>query len=129
MNPPSVDVVDMLESSDLGLVFATNLFVGHEPPTPDECVTVYDTPGGSPQLTMENSPYFYPTVSIRVRSMSYTRGFDLVNSIKEELHGLSHQLWNGSYYSVISCAQEPFHMDFDERKRPRFVVNFNIQRS
>lgn len=48
MNAPSVDIKDMLEAeSSLGLTFTSDLFVGHEPNTPDETVTIFDTPGVS----------------------------------------------------------------------------------
>ena len=111
MNAPSVDIKDILEAeSSLGLTFATNLFVGYEPPTPDECVTIFDTPG------------------FRVRSNSYTDGWDLIQDITTVLHGLSQETWNATLYSVIKCSSGPAMLDWDNNNRPRFIVNFDIQR-
>ena len=131
MNAPSVDIKDILEAeSSLGLTFATNLFVGYEPPTPDECVTIFDTPGFPTQLTLggDGDDYFYPSVQIRVRSNSYIDGWDLIQDITTVLHGLSQEPWNATLYSVIKCSSGPAMLDWDNNNRPRFIVNFDIQR-
>ena len=130
MNAPSVDVKDMLEGeSSLGLTFAQNLFVGFEPPEPDDAVTVFDTPGYAPDLNYDKSErYDRPSVQVRVRSKSYTIGWNLINSIKRLLHGKAHETWNGTYYSLIKCTQEPAILDWDDKGRVRFVATFDIQR-
>jgi len=130
MNPPSEDLKDILEGiSALGLAFPTNLFVGEEPSEPDTCVTIFDTPGYPPQLTFtQGENYFRPSVQIRVRGRNYLTAYSLINDIKEELHGLGPEVINGAVYTVIMCNQEPFLLDFDKNNRPRFVVNFDLQR-
>lgn len=131
MTPPSKDVCGMLEAeSNLGLTFAVNLFVGKEPSTPVDCVTVFDTPGWPPQLTLgEGENYYYPSIQIRVRNRSYLDGWDLVNSIKIALHGKNHETWNAMVYHVIFCISEPALLDWDENGRARFIINFELQRS
>ena len=58
MNSPSVDIRQMLEAdSSLGLVYATDLFIGKEPAKPRDCVTIYDTVGYPPPLTLDNAFY------------------------------------------------------------------------
>ncbi len=133
MNPPSVDIKDMLEAeSSLGLVFLTNLFIGREPNKPNDCVTIFDTPGGLPMLALNkaDSNYYYPSVQIRVRRAmnSYLDGWELVNVIKELLHGVGPEIWNGTTYTLIKCTGEPFLLGWDENQRPWFIVNFDIQR-
>lgn len=130
MNTPAVDIKDILkEISSLGLTFATDLFVGKEPSSPDNCVTIFDTPGGAPQLTLNKTEkYFYQSIQIRVRNNSYLQAFSLAEQIEEELQGLAHETVNGTYYSLIQTMGSPFLLDWDKNNRVRVVINFNIQR-
>ena len=132
MNIPAKDVADLLAAqASLSLTFATNVFVGREPASPDNCVTIFDTPGMPPQLTLgakADDGYYYPSIQIRVRNNSYEDGWDLVNAIKEYLHGLKNIEQGGSIYDVIRCTQEPFLLDWDENDRSRLVSTFNINR-
>jgi len=130
MNSTARDIKDMLESvSSLGLTFATDLFVGREPVDPDNCVTIFDTPGSPPQLTYtKGESYEYPSIQIRVRNRNYNAGWDLINDIKFYLHGRGHETWNGTYYSLIAASDSPALLDYDENNRARFICNFNIQR-
>lgn len=132
MNSASVDIKDILAAEgSLSLTFSTNLFIGKELPTPDNSVTIFDTPGRAPQLTIgakSDSGYFYPSIQIRVRNNSYTDGWELINDIKTFLHGITGETWNDMDYDLIRCTGEPFLLDWDENDRARFVCTFNIQR-
>lgn len=130
MNPASLDIKDMLEvESSLGLVFSQNLFIGNEPASPSDTVTIYDTGGWKPQLTFDKEEkYERPTIQIRVRNTTYTDGWDIIQSIRDSLHGRAHETWNGTYYSVIVCTSDIGFLDWDNNRRARFVVNFNVQR-
>lgn len=130
MNPVAVDIKDMLEAeSSLGLVFTTDLFIGFEPTNPDDCVTIYDTPSGPPQLTYDRTErYEYPSVQVRVRNMNYVLGWEMAHNVMNLLHGRGHETWNGAYYSVIKCANGPSFLARDEHGRMLFVVNFDVQR-
>jgi len=133
MNAVSKDIKDMLVAdTDLSLVFATNLFVGAEPTLPKDCVTIFDTPGGPPQLTLggkkANEGYYYPAIQIRVRNANYITGETLIQKIRDSLHGRAQETWNGTLYSVILCSSGPAMLDWTENGLVRFIVNFNIQR-
>jgi len=130
MNPPSEDIKDILVAeSALGLTFGTDLFIGMEPTSPDNCVTIFDTPGGTPDLTLGNdSSYGYPHLQIQIRNRSYPTGWSLAFDIKNCLHGRGPETWNGSLYTVIRCLNEPFLLDRDENNRARFIVNLEAQR-
>lgn len=130
MNPASVDIKDMLkDDSSLELTFGTNLFIGREPSSPDNCVTVFDTPGAPPLLTFARGEnYYYPSVLIRVRNRSYQDGWTLINDIKVLLHAKNHETWNETNYGIIICSGDPAFFDWDETGRARFIANFNIQR-
>lgn len=129
MNSSADDIKDLLVAeSSLGLVFATNLFVGFEPAKPQNCVTVFDTFGFSPSLALGDLVYEYPSIQIRVCNIDYRDGWDLSHDIKTLLHGLVSQTINGTLYTVIYCTSGPALLDRDENGRFRFIINFNLQR-
>jgi hypothetical protein len=133
MNAPSLDIVEMIEaygdSSGIDLTYATNLFIAVEPTTPKNCVTIFDTPGFAPYLGVGGDVgYEYPSIQIRVRNTSYTAGWNLINSIKDALHGKHQETWNGALYTLITCSSGPALLDRDDNGLCRLVCTFNLQR-
>ena len=129
MNAPTVDVKDILVAdSSLGLLFAKNLFIGAEPIKPDFCVTLFDGYGMPPQLNLSDQGYEYPSINIRVRALDYVTGWNLIDAIKNSLHGRNAEVWNDTLYTVIYCASGPALLDHDENSRARFILNINLQR-
>jgi len=129
MNMPSEDIKDMLEAeSSLGLAFQTNLFIAREPADPNNCVTIFDTPGFPPMITYDKAKYEYPSIQIRVRNTSYQDGMELAQNIADYLHLKSQETWNNTYYTIIKCMGNPALLDWDENKRARIIINFNLQR-
>ena len=130
MNPSSEDIKDMLiADSSLDLVFGESLFIGRVPATQNYCVTIFDTPGFPPQLTMNKDEiYDYPAIQIRIKSLDYKAGLENANNIKVSLHGRAHETWNGTFYSVIYCSGDPAFLSWDENNRATFIINFNLQR-
>ena len=129
MNPSSVDIKDILVAAGLGLTFGTNLFVGKEPVAPEDCVTIFDTPGAGPDKFHDQSVnYNRPSIQIRVRDNSYLEGWALINNIKNELHNKGPIVQSGTTYSSIFCSLEPALLDWDQNDRARFVATFDIQR-
>ena len=130
MNVVSEDIKDILESiSSLGLTFATDLFVAKEPAEPDDCVTIFDTPGFPNQLTYEGDEiYQYPAIQIRVRNTDYRTGWALAKDIMDQLHGRAQETVNGTLYSLIRAMGEPVLLHWDDNDRCLFITNYNIQR-
>jgi len=131
MNASSVDIADMLVSdSALGLEIGVDLFVGKEPARPQNCVTIRDTYGMPPQLTMEGQGmgYEYPSVQILVRNQDYRTAETLIHDIMLSLHGRANETWNDTLYTVIYCANGPALLTWDDNELAKFVVNFNLQR-
>jgi len=131
MNPPSVDIKDILEAeSSLELAFETDLFIGLEPSKPDNCVTIFDTDSLSPQLTLggDGDDYYRPSIQIRVRNTDYTVGWALAHDIVAALHGRAGETWNATLYTLIQCSSGPAFLEWDDNRNVKFVVNFNIQR-
>ena len=131
MNAPSVDIADMLVAeSSLSLAIGDDLFVGKEPTSPDNCVTIIDSYGYPPQLTIagQGEDYYYPTVDIRVRNKDYRAGMDLIQDIVTVLHGRHGEVWNGTTYTLIKCSSSPAMLGWDDNGKVRFTTNFEIQR-
>ena len=130
MNAPSKDISTYLASeSSLALEFATDLFIGREPDSPTNCVTVFDTPGRPPLLDMQgDTGYRIPYVQVRVRNTDYATGWDLANDIEAFLHGKGPITISGTVYTLIRCTMETTFLDYDEFDNPRFVATYEIQR-
>jgi hypothetical protein len=132
MNPTTVDIKDLLvTNSSLGLVFATNLFIGRQPAMPDTCVTLYDTSAMAPEYTLsaeDSGLYEYPAVQVKVRANNYLDGYDLASSIYFDVHNSDPQTINGTLYSSILAAQTPTLMRWDENDRAEFIFNLEIKR-
>jgi len=133
MNPASEDIKDILVAeASLGLTFATNLFIAKEPGEPDNCVTIFDTPGFPNQLTYQQGEnYQYPAIQIRVRnggSGAYLTGWKLANDIMDHLHSRAQQTVNGTLYSLIRAMGEPVLLHWDDNDRCLFIINFDLQR-
>lgn len=131
MNMPSEDIKDMLtEDGSLSeLQFGENLFIGAEPSTPDNCVTIFDSVGRAPMLTLDKQTnYEYPSAQIRVRNSSYPDGWAQINDVIASLHGRAGEEWNDALYDVIRCTASPAFMAWDDNGRAIFVANFDLQR-
>lgn len=131
MKPSSKHIKDMLEDdSSLGLTFKDNLFIGIEPATPDNCVTIIDTPGGAVHLALQKkySDYYYPSVQIRIRHNDYIIGWELAEDIVISLHARAGETWDSMYYTLVRCVNGPSKMDHDKNERYIFITNFEIQR-
>lgn len=129
MKAPSIDIRDMLiADTSLGLVYEQNLWIGKEPPKPNDTVVIFDTTSFAPWLGLTDKGYEYPSVQIRVRNLDYETGWDLIHAIMNSLHGRAQETWNGSLYTVIYCSSGPAMLDWDDSQRVRFIVNFNLQR-
>jgi len=129
MNSVSQDVKEMLEAeSALSLVFANNLFISKEPQAPANCVTLYDTSGSPSQLTLDVQRYEFPSLQIRVRNVDYVNGWNLIEGIKDSLHGRAGEEWGGSYYSLIQVMSGPSFLEWDDMNRAILIINFNVQR-
>lgn len=129
MNPPSVDIKDLIEGeASLGLTFATNLFIGQMPESPDACVCLYDT-GGYPGEA--NYLYERPTLQARVRGAKgeYLTAHNLAQQIRDLLHAMHNEIINGARYVGIWTETDVLSLGVDEHQRPNFTINFRSHRT
>ena len=129
MNSTSVDIKNLLDAdSGLGLTFATDLFVGREPTSPSNTVTIFDAVGLSTEEALDDEGYDKLSIQIRVRNTSYENGFALATQIKDFLHGRANVTCGNTFYMGIYCISSPILLDWDGNNRCRFIVNFLIIR-
>jgi len=128
MNPPSEDIVEILEQSSVGIgTFATDLFLHQMPDTPDACISVHDTGGFDP----EPHDYNKPTVQVRVRGdkMGYLDAWNQAEDIKDALHELTNETFGGTRYIQIMMQGDILDIGDDEKGRPVLTLNFLVHRS
>lgn len=129
MNPPSEDIKDILEgTSVLALTFGTDLFISEMPPTPDQCVCVYDTGGYDPEV---NYTYERPTIQIRVRGAKgdYIAAHALTQSIRDTLNGEHNYTINSARHIGIWTVGDVLFVGYDDNHRPLLTVNFRLHRT
>ena len=93
------DVKDMLVTA--GYVHKTNLFVAAQPPTPINCITVFDSGGASPSNTLDGSVTYNDTFQVIVRNADYVTGWGIAYNIMQVLHNRYNETINTSRYVLI----------------------------
>lgn len=137
MEIPSVNIKDVLVNNT-SLVAATDLFIGQEPPKPNNITTIFDTPSAGKQLTTEKNQrdenssdkgYEYAAVQVRVRNNSYQAAMNRAKKIVKVLHGRGNFTINGTKVAKIEALDNPSLLDWDDNNRARVVVNFEVQQA
>ena len=123
MNPPTEDIKDIL-TTDTGLVFADDLFIGAEPSSPNNVVTLYDTGGGGFDL----ASYREPTIQARIRNTSYPKGWNQADEVARTLQTVNGRKVNGTHYGSIWLQSEILFVERDDDGRFVFTCNFRMKR-
>lgn len=128
MKSASEDIKLMLETLVQDLVLFP-IGIGKEPDDPIDRITLFETSGYPHQVVFDREKkYEYPSVQVRVRCYNYIDGWAQGEKIKDTLHGRGGETWNSTFYSLITCVNGPFLLDYDKNQNARFILNFNIQR-
>ncbi len=99
MTSTAGQIAGYLATKITGLTLGTTLFVGAEPETPVNVVTIYDTGGFSPHQTVTGDRFVrHPAIQIRVRNASFIAGEALAADIREELEKFVHTYIGTSWY-------------------------------
>ena len=116
------DIKDYLEQNDIG-TFGADLFIGQIPPSPDDCIALFEYAGEPPDLHWEGE---YPGLQVIARAKKYTDARSTIEQVKNVLHGVVEETINGTRYLLIHARQSPETLGKDENGRQLFVVNFRI---
>lgn len=122
--PITMDIRDLLVTASVGIVPVNGgsdtwpIYIGSEPDKPNDCITLYDIPGTSP-----NPKWLldYPRFLARVRSDNYEQGFTKAEELKSALLGLPSQDINGIRYVGIWVVVETHFLKADGEGRSIFV--------
>ena len=124
MNAISVDIKDMIVAAGLA-VFGTDIFIGKEPTSPDDCVTLYDYGG------REQDPFNAideGQLQCRARTKGYIDGYNRLFGIKVLLEGREAVTVNSTDYRGIWTMSNIAFMKYDKENRAVWVVNFRVIR-
>ena len=123
-------IVSLLQTLGKGTI-GTSLFVNKEPDGAgvlDNVVTVYDSPAHrAPEL---NYTWEYPSVQVRVRRKpgDWQAGKLFVLELMEALHCYVGTISSIKYH-LVRVINGPIPLGEDERGRPRWTFNCEINRS
>jgi hypothetical protein len=124
-------IEEILINSSLGFVAANNLFIGDIPTTPDNIIVVFDTSPYS--MSERNYDYEYLTFQIFIRNKTYPTGYDLCDSIVNELDKKVQYEFQDTEkninYNVVSIQKfsGPIPLGKDNNQRHQFSINFRVQ--
>lgn len=129
MKSVAEDIKDMLVAdTSLKLIFAKNLFIGMPPPSVTQSVTVIDTTGRGPDLTLNENEYRYEGVQVRIKGYKYDVQYELANKIINSLHKRANETWNGSLYILINVIDTPALLEWEVDGRVHLIFNIKTQR-
>jgi len=129
MNSVSYDIVELLEQGSVGYTFGTDLYIGKQPKSPLNCMTLYDTSSRSPSSTLQGSDYNYESIQVRVRNVYYQDAFTEMNKVKAALHLKVPGFLNGTYYAQIRLLNGPNILGYDEKGAIEITANYEVQRT
>jgi hypothetical protein len=140
MNPVSVDIKDLLVNASIG-AFASDadwaINISHEPATPDNCITIYDTGGPRPSyhFTASTRGMLYSDFQVRVRGNSYLAVWNRMQDILVVIDHIGRFVVSGDssaesdvVYSDIQKTTEAEFLKKDANERTIFVCNFRAFR-
>jgi hypothetical protein len=129
MNPTSVDIKDILVAEG-GFTFGTDLFIGAQPPTPLNCVTLFDTTTSPPDGTIDgNNVFFQEGLMVWVRNESYEAAFLQAQGIISLLHNRAGFTQNETFYLYCNLQSGPNALgEGDDEEGTILTLNFNLQR-
>ena len=126
MGSVAVDIAAHLENESLGVVGSESqwgIYIGKEPPAPNDCITVYDTGGaeGNP-----DGPIYRPTIQVRVRSHDYSNGYNKAEAIRDALILPTAFVLNDRLFVGAWLISDVAKIGTDENDRELFTVNFRL---
>lgn len=116
------DIADFLEDNSIGTV-GTDIFVGQQPDSPANCVTILDTGGLRPDIDL---PTKKPTFQVLVRNSNYANGAAKLSAIRDILHRKYNAtlVGGGNYFYSINAISEGGHIGQDDIGNDEFSMNF-----
>jgi hypothetical protein len=120
------DIAAYLQTAGIGTV-GTDIFVGHLPDAPSNCLAVIQNGGESPEMAGPITGQIErPRLIVRVRNSTYLNGSTKANAVLKALHTLGDQTLSGHRYLYIRAVGSVNQLGRDHEKRSLFSVDFVV---
>jgi hypothetical protein len=112
-----------------GTTASWTVFKDHEPESPDQVFTLFETQG-LPNQPHEGNLLDFPRFQVRVRGTSYgyAAARTKLAAARTAIEGMT-GVFSGRYYCQVTADGEPSSLGQDQNHRPRIVMNFTALRS
>lgn len=134
MNALLTDISTLI-TADSDWIKGTDFFLGREPTSPANTLTLFDVPGSGRLLykkrehgDLGSDVYEYVAFQARLRNADYEKGMLDASKIVDILHGVGNEVVGGTLYTVIRALDSPSLLEWDDNNRAKIVVNFAVQR-
>lgn len=135
MKAPAHALALFLEAEGLGTFAGDSgwsINAGEEPASPDDTITIYDTPGREPLLygepdTGANATY-RPAVQVRVRSYDYPGAYDQQEAIRALFHKQTGVDIDNTRVVGIWLTSDIQSLGRDDNNRYRLTANYRLTR-
>lgn len=118
--PVDIDIGEYLQTLGRATV-GTDLFIGFLPDTPDDCIVVRATQGLPPNVIVDLEQ---PGFQIMLRNTDHDTGWAAADTIRTDLHQLTHTTVNGIVYKRIDAVGSVTYIGRDEKERTLWSINF-----
>ncbi len=117
------DIALFLEAAGI-----TPVYVSREPPTPDEVVTVYETPAGGQVELIREGQLERPGLQVRVRTRDYDAGYALHLAIRAIICETSEFRTTNTRYYCPQATTTVLYLGRDDNDRFLLTANFSFYR-
>lgn len=114
-----------LESEGIGSTTGANvnIFVGKQPPEPNNCITILGLIGNElPDVTI--GELNYPRFQVLIRNVDYEDGSEKLRQVRQALHAAIALDMPNYHVLRLHAQQEGYPIGEDEQGRPEFSINF-----
>lgn len=124
MSSPAYNVATLLNTAGIG-VSGTTLHVGKDPGGKTLTISLYDTPGASPNPLFARD---FPGLQILVNGPAgdYSTGWNKAEQIKNYLLGITKQTIGTDIYFGFNMKSDITHIGYTVENRPIFSMNFRF---
>lgn len=120
------DIAAHLATKSVGTV-GTDIFIGHMPDAPSNCIALMQNSGRAPELAGPISGQIeHPRLVIRVRNSTYLNGQNKARDVLKALHTEGEITMNGHRYLYIQAVGSVNQLGRDHENRSLFSLDFVV---
>jgi hypothetical protein len=130
INSPATDTAAFLQEGAIGNVAGPGewpIYIGDEPATPPNCITVYDYQGGG--LLSPDERMYEHFLQVRVRAIAYATGYDKMAAVRDWLAVTTKSKVVGDWHYIgFWVTADIASIGRDQQNRHLLVCNFRLHR-